>query len=141
MSVVDMEDMDKRIAAMNRRLAIKEEQEAQQPRPQEAPQKMDIDSLPPYTRQMMMAFQDWTGNRKHSAKCPSCKWQATITRGKPLVVTMNIPVMREMLVCPFVICKNCGLLFLPNFAKQIVNQATKAEEQLMAMQEGESDGA
>ena len=118
-SIMTMEDIDRKMAEQKRRFAERPEQEIKGPVGIHS-----IEDLPPFSKEMVEAFQLWAAGEKYSAKCPSCGWLITTRRGPaPVVLPHSVGIMGEQIPLPTVLCKKCGIMFVPKFALEIVNRA------------------
>ncbi len=114
--LVDLDELDKKIAEQTQRL---EKQEAQQV------QQQQLEAEMPWTTKMQQQFKE---NIMKSVKCGACNWQNT---GQKVVMMHRMQIMRESLPVVSIICKNCGSLFVPKWCRTVINQAIEKENRLM----------
>jgi hypothetical protein len=122
-----LEELDKKMAEQKERLKEKkEETKVQQPPPEQF--------HAPYTTEMHEAFKE---NVVKSIKCWACGWQ---NFGQLLVLMNTIEAMRERIPLPTLICGQCGTLFVPKWARKVVNKAIAMENKIVKQSGGRPDG-
>jgi len=128
-SVVNLDELDKRIAEQTERLEERKAQEDQR--------SAQLEAELPWTTKMHESFRE---NILKSAKCSACNWLNT---GQKLVMMNRIQVMREALPVVSIVCKQCGAQFVPKWCRQIMNQAIEKENRLLKerqLRRGQTDG-
>jgi len=122
-----LEELDKKMAEQKQRLDQKKEEDTAQAPP---PEMMHL----PYTEKMHEAFKE---HITKSTKCRACGWQ---NFGQLLMLMNRIEAMREQIPLPTMICGQCGTLFVPKWARKIVNQAIAMENKIVKQSGGPTDG-
>jgi hypothetical protein len=116
-----LEELDAKMAEQKERLDKKKETVQQPP-----PEQLHV----PYTDEMHEAFKENIGK---SIKCWSCGWQ---NFGQLLMLMNSIEAMRERIPLPTLICGQCGTLFVPKWARKVVNKAIAMENKIVKQQSG-----
>lgn len=116
MAVINMDAIDEK---------IKEQQERLNERPEVVqPQQVDMSGRP-WTMKMKEAFE---AEVNKSVVCKACNYQ---NFGQPLFILNFMAVMREQLPLPTQVCKQCGSLFIPKWARKVLNQAIAEEKKIL----------
>lgn len=120
-----LEDLDSKIQEQKTRL---EKEKKQEPSTEE--KRMEMAKHLPFTVKMEDAFKDGV---KKSNKCLACGW---MNYGQVLMMMNYIEVMKESLPIPTFICGQCGVLFVPKWARRIMKQAIEQENKIIKQETG-----
>jgi hypothetical protein len=120
--ITSLEELDKKMREQKERMARKKEEAPKQP--------IVPPETAPFTQKMEQTFRE---NIQKSIKCMACNYQ----NFGSLIVMMNfIDVMKEHLPIPTLICGQCGTLFVPKWARRVINQAIAQENKILKQVQG-----
>lgn len=114
MAFASLDEIDKRIQEQKERLDTKPEEPTQTPT-----------TSNPWNDKMREAFET---EIQKGEKCRACNWMNT---GEKVILVNYINVMRERLPIPSIICRQCGSIFVPKWARKIMMQAIELENKIL----------
>jgi hypothetical protein len=120
--ITSLEELDKKMLEQKERFQKEQTQNQTQ-----APDPAQPIEHAPFTEEMEQGFKD---NMQKSQRC-KCGWQ---NFGKYIVLLNFLDVMRETLPVPTIVCTQCGSLFVPKWARRIVNKAIDQENKIIKSQ-------
>ncbi len=123
--IATLEELDAKILEQKERV---KEEAAKQPSVEE--KRKEMQEHLPFTFKMEEAFKE---NIKKSNKCLACNW---MNYGQVLMMMNYIEVMKESLPIPTFICGQCGVLFVPKWARRIMKQAIEQENKIIKQETG-----
>lgn len=126
-SIQTIDELDRKIQEQKQRLGDRIDPPQEQPIP-------DHMRHLPWTKKMEEAFKE---NIVKGQKCLACNWMNT---GQMLAMMNYIEVMRENLPIPTLICRHCGTLFVPKWARKVINQAFEQQNKILKRGTAQQDG-
>jgi hypothetical protein len=119
--ITTLDELDQKMREQKERFKEKQESEVKPPDPSQGIEHA------PFTEEMEATFAE---NVRKSQKC-QCGWQ---NYGKYIVLLNFLEVMKETLPVPTIVCTQCGSLFVPKWARRIVNKAIEQENLIIKSQ-------